>query len=237
MTALAGPMGGFPVPTSHDHTCHLWGVGLDLPLHFSIVPNPWWGRVSRAPVAPRTVQITQVTCSGGDCVALRLSYILYTWNIKVKAHRLWSDLYTIFKRPLPSLVYDTHTIWAIDDHLSSRIQHIHHQVCGQLEPLRHHFCPPGTHHCWMGRGSMEWEVCPRLLYMKSNGNQTPDPLTVFQKPSGINFGLVSLVVTKSHVCYQLDRSGFKSCWGRIQWQCLWCIRPCLSLWMWVAPGD
>ena len=26
------------------------------------------------------------------------------------------------------------------------------------------FIPPGTNHCWVGRGSMEWEVCPTLLH-------------------------------------------------------------------------
>ena len=34
--------------------------------------------------------------------------------------------------------------------------------------------PPGTHHCWVGRDSMEWEVCPTLLYMTSGINQTSD---------------------------------------------------------------
>ena len=27
------------------------------------------------------------------------------------------------------------------------------------------FVPPGTHHCWVDRGSMEWDVCPTLLHM------------------------------------------------------------------------
>ena len=30
------------------------------------------------------------------------------------------------------------------------------------------------HHCWVGRGSMEREVCPTLLHTTSIGNQTPD---------------------------------------------------------------
>ena len=38
------------------------------------------------------------------------------------------------------------------------------------------FFPPGTHHCWLGRGSMEWEVCLTLLHMTSSGNWTPDLL-------------------------------------------------------------
>ena len=38
------------------------------------------------------------------------------------------------------------------------------------------FVPPGTHYCWVCRGSMEWEVCPTLLHTTSSGNQTPDLL-------------------------------------------------------------
>ena len=36
------------------------------------------------------------------------------------------------------------------------------------------FVPPGTHLCWVGRGSMEWEVCPTLLYITSSGNRALD---------------------------------------------------------------
>ena len=35
--------------------------------------------------------------------------------------------------------------------------------------------PPGTHHCWVGRGSIEWKVCLLLLLdMTSSGNRAPD---------------------------------------------------------------
>ena len=46
----------------------------------------------------------------------------------------------------------------------------------QLMPLIifQFFVPPG--HCWVGRGSMECEVCPTFLHMISNGKQIPDPL-------------------------------------------------------------
>ena len=45
------------------------------------------------------------------------------------------------------------------------------------------FGPPGTHHCWVGRGSMEWEVCPTLVHMMtSNRNQTPDFLILSPRP-------------------------------------------------------
>ena len=44
------------------------------------------------------------------------------------------------------------------------------------------FVLPGTHHCWMGRGSMEWEVCPTLLHMISSGNRTPDLLILSPTP-------------------------------------------------------
>ena len=33
---------------------------------------------------------------------------------------------------------------------------------------------PDTHHCWVGRDTMEWEVYPTLLRMTSTGNRTVD---------------------------------------------------------------
>ena len=42
------------------------------------------------------------------------------------------------------------------------------------------FISPGTHHCWVGRGSIEFEVCPTLLHMISSGNWTPDLLILSQ---------------------------------------------------------
>ena len=33
------------------------------------------------------------------------------------------------------------------------------------------FVPPGTHYCWVSRGSMEWEVCPTLLHMATHDQQ------------------------------------------------------------------
>ena len=33
-----------------------------------------------------------------------------------------------------------------------------------------------THHCWVDRGNLEWEACPRLLLMTSVGNRTSDLL-------------------------------------------------------------
>ena len=44
------------------------------------------------------------------------------------------------------------------------------------------FTPPGIHHCWVGRGSMEWEVCPTLPHKTSCGNRTPDLLILSQTP-------------------------------------------------------
>ena len=44
------------------------------------------------------------------------------------------------------------------------------------------FVPPGTHHCWVGKGSMEWEVCLTLLHLTSGGNQTPDILILNPTP-------------------------------------------------------
>ena len=36
------------------------------------------------------------------------------------------------------------------------------------------FDPPGTHHCWVCRGSIEWEVCLTLVQMTISGNWTID---------------------------------------------------------------
>ena len=46
------------------------------------------------------------------------------------------------------------------------------------------FILPGIHHCWVGRGSMEWEVCP--THMTSSGNQSPDPLILSLTPYPLN---------------------------------------------------
>ena len=35
---------------------------------------------------------------------------------------------------------------------------------------------PGTHRCWVDRGNVGWEACPRLLLMTSVGSRTPDLL-------------------------------------------------------------
>ena len=44
------------------------------------------------------------------------------------------------------------------------------------------FIPPGTYHCWVTWGSMEWEVCPTFLHMTSSGNWTPDILILSPTP-------------------------------------------------------
>ena len=44
------------------------------------------------------------------------------------------------------------------------------------------FVPPGTHHCWVDRSSMKWEVCLTLLHMTSSGNLTPDLLILSPTP-------------------------------------------------------
>ena len=40
----------------------------------------------------------------------------------------------------------------------------------------HQSVTSGTHHCWVGRDSVEWEVSPTLLHKTSSGNQTQDLL-------------------------------------------------------------
>ena len=76
-------------------------------------------------------------------------YVTYSRNIlawhKQRGHSLISTPYST--RQLPLLIQDTH-------HLSDMQQ-----------PLSHKSHPPGTHHPWVGRGSMEWDVYLTLLHM------------------------------------------------------------------------
>ena len=55
------------------------------------------------------------------------------------------------------------------------------QGCRLRQSLRHNVRPPGTNYCWVGKGSMKWEVCLTLLYMTSSGNRTSDYL-ILSKP-------------------------------------------------------
>ena len=48
--------------------------------------------------------------------------------------------------------------------------------CSQFLQCRF-LIPPGTHHCWVGSCSMEWEICPTFLHMTRSWNRTPDLLT------------------------------------------------------------
>ena len=45
----------------------------------------------------------------------------------------------------------------------------------QLEPSLQHFLFQQGRHSWVGRGSMEWKVCPTVLHMTSNGNPRDPP--------------------------------------------------------------
>ena len=41
----------------------------------------------------------------------------------------------------------------------------------QREIQTQFFVPPGSNHCWVNRGSMEWEFCQPLLYKTSSGTK------------------------------------------------------------------
>ena len=41
-------------------------------------------------------------------------------------------------------------------------------------------CAPGTHYGWVGRGNVEYKVCPILVNMTSTGNRTQDLPTSYQ---------------------------------------------------------
>ena len=105
--------------------------------------------------------------------------VLTKTNVGLKVHNLRSDIYrpTLIHQ-LPSLVSNTHNLISFE-----KIQCTHHtsiQVIA-IEPLSHDSRPPGTHHWWVGRDSMEWEVSPTHLHMTSSGNRTPDLLILMSK--------------------------------------------------------
>ena len=68
-------------------------------------------------------------------------------------------------------------------HLQGRIQRTH-DTSMQTERVTRmlSFIPPRTHHYWVGRGRMEWEVCLTLLHVTSGGNWTPDLLILSPTP-------------------------------------------------------
>ena len=53
------------------------------------------------------------------------------------------------------------------------IQHLFAFSCSHSQSLQCSFSPPpGTHNCWVGRGSMEWEIYLTRLHLTSSGNWT-----------------------------------------------------------------
>ena len=70
--------------------------------------------------------------------------------------------------------YRTHTIWAISSPLGEYSAHVTQVlVWKQLEPLSRNSHTPGTHRCWVGSGSTEWEVCLTLLHMTRSWISNP----------------------------------------------------------------
>ena len=58
------------------------------------------------------------------------------------------------------------------------------------------FAPPVTHHCWVDKGNMKWEVFPTLLLMTNSENQTMDLLILSPWVSASWFKHILLVNTK-----------------------------------------
>ena len=100
----------------------------------------------------------------------------WMWNDQGKVHSFRSDIY-IFNQPLPW--YRTHTTCTISFPLGEYSPFIIQSIQAAWAT---HFRPSCTNHCWVGRGSMAWEVCLLPLHMTNSGNQTPDLMILSPMP-------------------------------------------------------
>ena len=100
------------------------------------------------------------TCYGGIVSPLRRSVAVKTlqWNLMV-----------ILRGEGTSLVYRTHTSWAISFLLGAYSTHIT-QVCRQLEPHIYSSCLPSTHHCWFGQRRYGMRSLPAVILLHMTGS-------------------------------------------------------------------
>ena len=89
-------------------------------------------------------------------------------TVQIKVHSLRSDIHATFNRTSPSLVSDSHPLRNLT--FLGKIQRTNHTSMQAAWATQTQFCPLGTHHCWLGRCSMEQKVCLTLLH---SGNWTP----------------------------------------------------------------
>ena len=93
----------------------------------------------------------------------------------VHSLKVW---YTTFNQPV-TFAFITHDE---QSHLPwERIQHTRYSSM-QAAWAAQSFSPPGTHHCWVSRDIMGWEVCLTLLHMTNGENGTPDLLILIPTP-------------------------------------------------------
>ena len=109
---------------------------------------------------------------------------------KVKVHTWRSDIDTLFAWPVSfdaigrTPLLCSHLQWENTANTSLNIIYM------QLEQHLHNSRPPGTHYCWVGRGSKEQEVWLSHLHNTIGGNWTPDPLIL----SEVHFPLTHMVL-------------------------------------------
>ena len=81
--------------------------------------------------------------------------------------------------------------WIIKVKVDSMIMHVRQilplplqggRQCSLQLLIRPRICAPGTHYGWVDWGSVEYGVCPILLYMSNTGNRTPDLLILSSTP-------------------------------------------------------
>ena len=93
----------------------------------------------------------QILCSTG--LASMTPITLVHVMIKIQVPRLRTDVHIHIQLSIifPGIGTLACTISFPMGEYSTPIMH----VCRQLQPHKHTFLPPGTHHCWVGSGSME----------------------------------------------------------------------------------
>ena len=111
-----------------------------------------------------------------------------------------SDIYTIFNRPVtfPGTGHtppeQCHLPWENTSHMS-------YEYAGSLSHLSHNSRPPGSHHCWVGCCSMEWDVCLTLLHITSGGKSNLRSFWSWAQSPIIGLSLYYIPIVSFHAWY------------------------------------